>query len=225
MFQYEDPSSLQPHELDAYLSKGWYRAGQSIFTLDTCNFEDGDGHTYVNDKVYWLRVSMAQFSFSRGQKQLLRTNESFTVELSPCYISGEIEWLFRQYKSAINFRHSQSVREFLQFGGNTNVFDTYLITVRNGEALIAAGYFDNAENSIAGILSFYHPDYRKCSLGKFLLLKKAEYARALGKHYFYLGYIARAYAKFNYKLFAPEATEVFHFSRQEWLPFHNFPFH
>nr|GFD32934.1 hypothetical protein [Tanacetum cinerariifolium] len=53
------------------------------------------------------------------------------------------------------------------------------------------------------------PDYRKHSLGKYLLLLKTEYAREQQLAYYYPGYLVYGYSKFDYKLFAsPEATEL-----------------
>ncbi|MEJ7659632.1 MAG: hypothetical protein WKG07_08390 [Hymenobacter sp.] len=42
--------------------------------------------------------------------------------------------------------------------------------VRAEGHLIAAGIFDQGTRSLAGIVNFYDPDYRKYSLGKYLML-------------------------------------------------------
>jgi arginine-tRNA-protein transferase len=100
------------------------------------------------------------------------------------------------------------------------VFDTYVVEVRDENKLIAAGIFDNGSQSIAGIMNFYDPAYRKQSLGKFLMLMKINYARQQRKAYYYPGYLVNDYPKFDYKLFpCQSATEVFDANSGTWFPF------
>ena len=105
-------------------------------------------------------------------------------------------------------------------GAAHNVFNTYVIELRDGDRLIAAGIFDHGERTLAGILNFYDPAYRQHSLGKYLLLLKTDYARRLALDYYYPGYLVHGYPKFDYKLFAcAAATEVFDSISGQWLPF------
>ena len=105
-------------------------------------------------------------------------------------------------------------------GAVQTVFDSYVIEVRDGEKLIAAGIFDNGDESIAGIMNFYDPEYRRQSPGKYLMLLKTEYARQQQKAYYYPGYIVGNYPKFDYKLFTCQpATEVFDDLANQWVPF------
>ncbi|MFK7932945.1 MAG: arginyl-tRNA--protein arginylyltransferase, partial [Saprospiraceae bacterium] len=64
----EYPVFIVPEELDDYLSHGWYRMGQAIFT---CHF------LWFGEKLYsaiWLRLPLLTFQFSKGQRKLLRRN-------------------------------------------------------------------------------------------------------------------------------------------------------
>ncbi len=61
-----------------------------------------------------------------------------------------------------------------------------MIEIRDGNKLIAAGFFDLGEISVAGILNFYHPDYKSKSLGIYLLLLEIDHAKKQGKEWFYL---------------------------------------
>jgi leucyl-tRNA---protein transferase len=72
--------------------------------------------------------------------------------------------------------------------------------VREGDQLIACGFFDLGESSAAGITSFYDPAYKKYSLGKYLIYKKIEYCKNQGKQYFYPGYFVPGNPHFDYKL-------------------------
>ena len=54
--------------------------------------------------------------------------------------------------------------------------------------------------------------------------KKIEYAKANKKDYYYVGYIAKQYSKFDYKLMEKAATEVYNFNTKTWQPYNDFKF-
>ncbi|TVT41952.1 GNAT family N-acetyltransferase [Hymenobacter setariae] len=200
--------------LDYYLGLGYYRMNQDLFT---CRFLPVGPRIYT---VHWLRLVVAQVHYGSKQRRLLRHNAQFTVAIKPFRLTAEYEALYARYHAYIDFDASPSLADLLLAGATHSVFDTYIIEVRHGEQLIAAGIFDRGTTTIAGIVNFYDPDYRKHSLGKYLMLLKTEYAREQQLAYYYPGYLVHGYPKFDYKLFAsPEATEVFDFQNSEWLPF------
>lgn len=205
---------MRGSKLDLYLSKGYFRMQQEVFTCYAVLFED------TVCPVHWLRIVLADVCFGKEQLRLLRINETFTVTIKPLVITEEIEALYATYKGGINFDAPQSVESCLLDGAGYNVFDTYVIDIRDDNKLIAVGIFDNGEQSIAGIMNFYHPAYHKHSLGKYLMLLKINHAQRQQKTYYYPGYLASKYTKFNYKLFACKAaTEVFDAYRDQWYPF------
>lgn len=200
--------------LDYYLSLGYYRMNQDLFT---CRFLPVENHRYT---VHWLRIVLPQVAYGSKQRHLFRVNERFTVTAKPFALTAEYEALYTRYHQALAFEAAASLEELLLAGAIYTVFTTKVLEVRDGDLLIAAGIFDQGTNSIAGIVNFYHPDYRKHSLGKYLLLLKTEYARQQHQAYYYPGYLAYGYQKFDYKLFAClAATEVFDCLSGEWLPF------
>ncbi|GAB4009784.1 hypothetical protein GCM10028808_19250 [Spirosoma migulaei] len=200
--------------LDLCLSKGYFRMQQDVFTCRFVLFDDS------LCAVHWLRITLANVTYGTKQLRLLRSNEKFSVAVKPFVLSQELESLYALYRSSINFDAPESVESCLLDGAVYNVFDTYVVEVRDGASLIAAGIFDNGAQSIAGIMNFYHPDYRKHSLGKYLMLQKIKFAQRYQKEYYYPGYLVSNYPKFDYKLFACEAaTEVFDSTRDQWLPF------
>ena len=213
----EFPESMTGRELDDYLSRGWYRIWQFIFTTDFWEF---NGYTYA---VYWLRIALPKVNYGKSQKKILTRNKGFAVEIKPFMLSREIEDLFGLYKTSIDFETTDSLTGYFLTGAidnNVNIFNTQMIEIRDGNKLIAAGFFDVGETSIAGLLNFYHPDYKSRSLGKYLLLLVIDYARKHGKEWFYTGYITDGYSKFDYKLFPDiQATEVLVKARNKWVPF------
>jgi arginine-tRNA-protein transferase len=95
-----------------------------------------------------------------------------------------------------------------------------MFEIWDGPRLIAVGVFDLGENSIAGILNFYDPDYKKFSLSKCLILKKMEFALNSGRDWYYPGYIGYKLPKFDYKLDPGfEAAEILDPFSRHWFPY------
>ena len=208
------PSSLAASELDHYLAKGWYRMGQSIFTSRLMPF-NGTIHT-----LHWLRIFVPNVEYGNTQKKILAKNSEFECVVLPFAITREMDDLFMLYRDSIEFNAPESISSYLQDGTESNIYNTNVIEIRDGGKLIAVGFFDSGETSIAGILNFYHPDYKSKSLGKYLMLLKIEHALQHKIPWYYLGYVARGYSKFDYKLFPDiRATEVFDYATKQWIPF------
>lgn len=204
---------LNGNQLDTFLSQGWYRMHQTIFTTK---------YIILNESVYnvsWLRYNLTELNFSKKLQKLLSQNNHFNTSIKPIKITEELEELYAAYKANIKFDHSESVKQWL-FGDEPikeSVFETNIIEVRDGEKLIAVGIFDNGANSIAGIMNFYDPEYKKFSLGKYLILLKMQYAIQKGKHWYYPGYIVHGYPSFDYKLFVGEEnSEIFIPDMNSW---------
>jgi arginyl-tRNA--protein-N-Asp/Glu arginylyltransferase len=209
------PSSALPvvrgEALDFYLGQGYYRMQQDLFT---CQFVPFDGRLYT---AHWLRLNLARLHWGPEQRRLLRRNARFAATVRPFRLTAEYEELYARYREAISFDAAPTVDEVLLGGATHNVFNTHVVELREGGQLIALGIFDLGERTLAGILNFYDPAYRQHSLGKYLLLLKADYARRQGLDYYYPGYLVHGYPKFDYKLFlGPAATEVFDAVRGQW---------
>lgn len=206
------PDRLAGKDLDVYLSKGWFRMGPTIFTTDIIPMK---GTIYI---VHWLRLVLDQVQYGRHQKRILSINKEFQVEIKPFILTAEIEFLYAHYKSIIDFDAPESVSSYLLNELAHTVYESYVIEIRDKGVLIAVGIFDNGDESIAGILNFYHPDYKSKSLGKYLMLLKINHAITNRKQYYYPGYIASGYTKFDYKLWVDKAaTEVYDPLNERWV--------
>ncbi len=209
------PSHLTGTELDVFLAMGWYRMGQGIFTT----------HGIVQQeqvfRVFWLRYDLQKLGpYKKSSKKIMETCCQFEVSIKPVNVTQEMEDLYELYKMGIHFEAASSVRQWLYEASNTNVFETYMIEVRDGAQLIAVGIFDKGKKSIAGIMNFYNPLYKKCSLGKYLMLLKIKYAQEKKIKWYYPGYIVAGYPKFDYKLFVDKlAAEIFVPEQNSWRPY------
>ncbi|HEX8326858.1 MAG TPA: GNAT family N-acetyltransferase [Hymenobacter sp.] len=205
---------LRGDALDFYLAQGYYRMQQELFT---CHFVPFAGRLYT---AHWLRLALDRIAWGPEQRALLRRNARFSATIRTFRITDEYEELYARYRASITFEAAPTIEAVLLGGEAHNVFNTQIIELRDGNRLIAAGVFDRGERTLAGILNFYDPVYRKHSLGKYLLLLKTDHARRQHLDYYYPGYLVHNYSKFDYKLFAcPAATEVFDSVHGIWVPF------
>jgi len=205
--------------LDNFLAQGCYRMHQDIFTT---NLLWDAGGLY---NVFWLRYPLHKFYFDKKPQKLLRYNQRFEVTTRALSITREMEMLYEIYFHSVNFEAPRNIQDFL-FGDavienpQQDLFDSEVIEIRDKNKLIAAGIFDNGHNSIAGIMNFYDPAYKKYSLGKYLMLLKMLHAIKNKMQFYYPGYIAYNYKKFDYKLFPNHhLAEIFDAKRKVWLPY------
>jgi leucyl-tRNA---protein transferase len=215
--QVQFPETLAPEDLDGYLAKGWFRMGQSIFTTNFLHFK----HEFYS--AIWLRTDLSHAGTDKNEQRLFRQNAQFEWSISKSTPDQEKEVLFQRYKQAISFETSPTLHQLLYGKFATNVFDTYEVSLRDNGKLIATGYFDMGRTSAAGIISVYDPDYRKFSLGKFLIYLKIKFAREKGIRYFYPGYFVPGYQYFDYKLtIGKDSLEYFDMISGGWFPMDQF---
>lgn len=199
--------------LDKYLAAGWYRIYDLMFTTDSITVEE------EQIPVLWLRYDLQQLVYSRSSRKLLARNRKyFHLSISDAKIDAEKEDLYIRYWLANDMDMSSSISHSLFSNEPNHIFETKQLELRCEGRLIGAGYFDLGQKSAAGILNFYDPKWKKFSLGKYLMLEAIEYCLQTGRRYFYPGYIAQGWNKFDYKLTVDEqAAEVF--KEQQWVKY------
>lgn len=215
------PESLTAQELDVYLANGWFRMGQSIFTTNFLRFKD---------KVYsaiWLRIDLLNSEKSKTQQKIEKLNAKFRVEIQIANPTEQHEELFSKYRESMTFDAAPSVKNLLyghqEERASLRIFDTVEINIYDENKLIAAGFLDLGEKSTAGISCFYDPDYRKYSLGKYLMYLKMEFCKQNGFHFFYPGYFAPGYPLFDYKLdLAKPSLQYLDLVADAWIPFEEY---
>ncbi len=200
--------------LDSCLAKGFYRMQQQVFTTNIIFQED------EIMPVFWLRTPLNKIRISSSIKEILRKNKNFDIGIENFKNDDEIESLFALYKSGIDFETSNTVASYLFDQTDSNIFESIAIKIRDKGELIAIGIFDKGRHSLAGIMNFYHPDYKKYSLGKFLMIQKMIYGLENNFEFYYTGYISTGTSKFDYKIFPnEEAMEIWHPFEMKWYPY------
>ena len=210
------PPQIKGEVLDMYLSAGWYRFGNKIFTID---FFTENEKLY---QVYWLRYNVLKLKLSDSNQKILNKNKLFNYKIIPFQNSIELEALHSLYLEKIDFVTISSIEELME-DINGSVYNSMLIEIRDENKLIGAGIFDYGKNSIAGIKNIFHPEYKKYSLGKYLMLLKYQYCLQQNIKWYYPGYFAPGHKKFDYKLtIDADATEVCLIDNRQWVSYRDF---
>lgn len=212
-----DEDGIKGALLDAYLAAGYYRMQHLIFTTNQTQLEM-DGEPLP---VFWLRTPVQNIAENKAASVIRKRCAGFRVSIKRALINKETNDLYALYHAHIKFTASTTCTEYLHQQQLENPFDSWMIEVRDGHTLIAAGFFDLGKNAISGILNFYHPAYHKYSLGKYLILLKIDFALANGIQFYYTGYISTGITKFDYKLFPDAAAiEVYLPLERQWVPYY-----
>lgn len=202
--------------LDICLATGYYRMQHLMFTSTQTQIDPSAAPL----PVFWLREVISKIDEPAAAGNIRRKCSHFTISVLQAAVTKETEALYALYKQHITFEAAASATDYLHQAEIENPFDSWMIEVRDGSTLIAVGYFDKGKHAIAGILNFYHPAYKKYSLGKFLILEKIRFARANNMSLYYTGYLSTAITKFDYKLFPdPRAIEVYLPAAKLWVSY------
>lgn len=210
------PVSLHAQQLDYVLALGWYRMHQSIFT--TSHITLGDIYS-----VHWLRYAVAEIKTHTSHKRIRQRAQKFNFTITDFSCTNEHMQLHQRYRASIDFDGAPSITNCL-FDSDVvtaSIFTTKTISIYDDNHLIAAGYFDVGEIAAASILHFFDPQYKRYSLGKYLILLTLDFLYANNFHFYYPGYVVQNNPKMDYKLFLgrPEA-QYFDPNVADWKYFH-----
>jgi arginyl-tRNA--protein-N-Asp/Glu arginylyltransferase len=128
------------------------------------------------------------------------------------------------YLNSVNFDGYPSCKACIpELNNPAAAFDTHMITIRDQGNLIGVGFFDVGKKALMSVLHFYHPDYKRFSIGKFLMLITKEFANDCHMDFVYPGYFTIDGTKMDYKIFPQiEAIEVFLSKDKSWVPLENY---
>jgi leucyl-tRNA---protein transferase len=148
-----------------------------------------------------VRIPLRTFRLNRNQRRCWNHNQDIIVKMSKPEFNPDQFALFRRYQ---NFQHaSGSMRysspvEYLNFltsdWGKTGFLEFYF-----EDHLMAVAIVDYIENALSAVYTFYEPELRHLSPGKFAVLWEIAHAQQLGLDYLYLGYWISECRKMAYK--------------------------
>lgn len=213
--EFIQPDQLLPEQLDEVLSLGWFRMGPSIFTTEFITFDQKIFRTL------WLRLVLPTYQHSSTFRKLEKRNPDFRIECKPLQLDDRHHLLYRQYRQAMSFQMSPTINNLL-YGwdqGSDSIFDTQQLELYEGDELVGCSFFDCGDQSAQGISSFYHPDYEKHSLGRYMIYLQIDFCKQLGMQFYYPGYFVPGYPHLDYKLkIGTRCLEFLHPHQNRWLP-------
>lgn len=214
------PTSLHPLLFDAYLERGWYRMYQHIFTVTHWL----NAETLEIDRVWWIRYHRDAIRMRESHKKILKKNRDLRVEFGAFKgITEEDNALFTIYSASTDFDGYSTLSRCL-YGTDEpqehSLFDTRMVSVYDGNKLVARGLFDVGSKTVMGKINYFDPAYRAYSPSKFMILKIIEYMGKKDWEWFYPGYIIVGRPKFDYKLFlGKDSAQYFDPDRENWFSY------
>jgi arginyl-tRNA--protein-N-Asp/Glu arginylyltransferase len=162
-----------------------------------------------------LRVRVAEFSPSRGQRRVLRKNSGLRTSFGPLRATPRIFEIYREH-SQERFSQEANIEEFL-----CNFYlpscPSLQSEIHLGDQLLAAGYLDQGEDCLSSVYFSFDPGFSAMNLGTFSILKEIAFAASLGFSYYYLGYYVPGCPNMGYKdHFLPR--EHYDWERKVWRP-------
>lgn len=209
--------------LDYALADGYFRMGNDIFTTNEV-FVGSYGKSAIYDPVFWLRVNLKKAKETATTKRIRKKCAGFSFCIESAEITEEIELLYSVYLNSVNFDGYPSCKACIpELNNPASAFETQMITIRDQGRLIGVGFFDVGKKALMSVLHFYHPDYKRFSIGKFLMLITKEFANDCHMDFVYPGYFTIDGTKMDYKIFPQiEAIEVFLSKDKAWVPLENY---
>jgi leucyl-tRNA---protein transferase len=190
--EFTEPS-VAPAEVDRLLADGWRHFGQQFFRYSLAIYEN------EIRRVIPLRIRLSEFRLSKSQERVLRRNADTRVDIGPVRVTAEVEDLFNRHKRRFKQHPPDSIYTFISADPDAEPCETLQQSVRIGERLVAAGFFDSGSCSVSGIYTAFEPAETRRSLGIFTILKEIEYAIDTGKEFYYQGYSYSGSSFYDYK--------------------------
>jgi len=148
-----------------------------------------------------VRIPVASFLPSRGQKRVWKKNSNIKVEIEDVEFKQEHFDLYLKYQRA---RHPDSSmcdedpKKYISFitSGYSN---SRFLCMYKDEKLIGVSVIDQFNGGLSAVYTFFDPEFSKLSLGTFIILYMIKIADLRKIPYIYLGYWIENSSKMNYK--------------------------
>jgi arginine-tRNA-protein transferase len=185
--------AVRPDQMDTLWSEAWRHFGSHFFRYSLGFYREDIR------QVLPLRIRLADFTLSKNQRRVLRTNEDLNVSVRPIVIDDDTEALFHRHKQRFEHSVPDTIYDFLSPEPATTPCSAYEVRVTRGDELVAVSFFGVGEQATSGIYAMFEPAMSERSLGIFTLLKEIEYSIEQGKQFYYLGYAYEGESFYDYK--------------------------
>lgn len=147
-----------------------------------------------------VRILVDEFAPTKGQRKISRRNSHLQIRIG----NGDLEQYYPLYANYINTIHVDGAMypadktQYLQFIKAEHI-EQLFIELWHDDELVSVAVTDVLADALSAMYTFYHPDYRKSSLGIFSILTQIAIAQEKQLKYLYLGYQVDGCQKMNYK--------------------------
>ncbi|MDQ3624845.1 MAG: arginyltransferase [Verrucomicrobiota bacterium] len=191
--EYRFMTGVTPEELETLLEHGWRRFGTCYFrpVCRGCR------------ECVSLRIPVSAFQPTKSQRRAFRKCGPLRVVTGTPVADEEHLALYRawhemreetrawepasatleEYRGSFCVPHP-SARELAYYDGDT---------------LVGVGLIDETPNAVSSAYFYYHPDYRRLSLGVASVLFELAWAKSRGRAWLYLGYRVLGCPSTSYK--------------------------
>ncbi len=203
-YEYFLAADLNEDELDVVLRSGWRKFGWYYFRprCDGCA------------SCVPVRVPVNSFSPSKSQRRVIRKNMGVRARIRPLNYSDEVYDIYCEH-SRDRFHKEASMPDFMfnfyQVSCPAAQSEYYL-----GGRLMAVGFLDVSARALSTVYFVYRSEFSVYSPGIFSVIREIEFARDMGKEYYYLGYYVAECPRMRYKnTFRP--AEKYSWDEKKWL--------
>lgn len=185
--------TVPPEQMDVLLESGWRYFGTHFFRYNLGFYRDDIR------QVLPLRIRLSEFTPSKNQRRVLRTNDDLTVTVAPVNITEADHELFERHKQRFDHGVPETIYNFLSGDPANSPCGANEIRVTRGDELLAVSYLGIGQQTTSGIYAMFEPAMSTRSLGIFTLLKEIEYSIEQGGEFYYLGYCYEGESFYDYK--------------------------
>ena len=148
-----------------------------------------------------VRIPVQTFNPTAAQQKIIRRNQDLTVQAVSSKFSTEHYELYKRY---IEQRHADgdmyppSVDQYQRFLTTDLAFSQFY-EFRLNQQLLAVAATDLLPNGLSAMYTFFAPEDKRRSLGRYAILWQIQESLRQGLPYLYLGYWIKECQKMNYK--------------------------
>jgi arginyl-tRNA--protein-N-Asp/Glu arginylyltransferase len=184
---------VPPERMDTLWSRGWRHFGWYFFRYRTAVH---GGREY---SVLPLRIDLARFELSRGQRRVLARNRDAQVVVRDSFLDDEKHRLFARHAGRFREDAPTSLHTFLSPTPASVPCLNREIAVYLDGRLAGVTFLDIGRAATSAVYAIFDPDEERRSLGIFMMLESIRYSRDLGCAWYYHGYAYREPFVYDYK--------------------------
>jgi leucyl-tRNA---protein transferase len=182
-----------PEEMDALWAEGWRHFG--VFFFRYRRTEMGGRRCTVLP----LRVDLARFGPSRGQRRVLARNRDLRLAIRPSFVDDEKIELFERHRLRFRTNVPESLFNFLSSDPASVPCDGVEVCAYAGRRLVAASFLDVGRGATSAVYAMFEPEESRRSLGILTMLAAIDFTRERGGRHYYPGYACREPSAYDYK--------------------------